>query len=169
MKVVFLEGIEGAREARGLVVVVDVFRAFSLAPLLASLKPKNLLAVSTTELATSIRENSDEPCILVGEVQGKKPKGFDFGNSPSEISAKLSKNRGHFEGKTIVHRSSNGTQGLLAATTSSSTSPSSSPSNFERGETTERVLTGSFVNISQRRFAGAECSRVECHQCDQHN
>jgi len=45
----------------------------------------------------------------MGEVQGRAPDGFDFGNSPFEISTI------DFRGKTIVQRTSAGTQGIVAA------------------------------------------------------
>jgi 2-phosphosulfolactate phosphatase len=45
----------------------------------------------------------------MGEVRGRAPDGFDFGNSPFEIS------NDDFGGKTIVQRTSAGTQGIIAA------------------------------------------------------
>ena len=53
-----------------------------------------------------------EMCIRdrMGEVSGKKPDGFDFGNSPSEI-ADLD-----FSGKTIIQSTRAGTVGVASAT-----------------------------------------------------
>jgi len=45
----------------------------------------------------------------MGEVRGRAPDGFDFGNSPFEISGV------DFHGKTIIQRTSAGTQGIIAA------------------------------------------------------
>ena len=45
----------------------------------------------------------------MGEVHGKPQPEFDFGNSPFEISAV------DFTGKTIIQRTSAGTQGIVAA------------------------------------------------------
>jgi 2-phosphosulfolactate phosphatase len=45
----------------------------------------------------------------MGEVRGQAPDGFDFGNSPFEISGV------DFHGKTIIQRTSAGTQGIVAA------------------------------------------------------
>ena len=45
----------------------------------------------------------------MGEVRGRAPPGFDFGNSPFEVS------QADFRGKTIVQRTSAGTQGIVAA------------------------------------------------------
>jgi len=49
------------------------------------------------------------PWPSMGEVQGRAPPSFDFGNSPFEISAF------DFRGKTIIQRTSAGTQGIVAA------------------------------------------------------
>jgi 2-phosphosulfolactate phosphatase len=47
--------------------------------------------------------------LCMGEVGGKAPAGFDFGNSPFEVS------RVDVRGKTIIQRTSAGTQGITAA------------------------------------------------------
>jgi 2-phosphosulfolactate phosphatase len=47
--------------------------------------------------------------ICMGEVGGKAPADFDFGNSPFEISGV------DFGGQTIIQRTSAGTQGIVAA------------------------------------------------------
>jgi 2-phosphosulfolactate phosphatase len=44
----------------------------------------------------------------MGEVRGRAPDGFDFGNSPFEISSV------DFHDKTIIQRTSAGTQGIVA-------------------------------------------------------
>jgi 2-phosphosulfolactate phosphatase len=49
--------------------------------------------------------------ICMGEVGGKAPDGFDFANSPFENSGV------DFGGKTILQRTSAGTQGIVAAAT----------------------------------------------------
>jgi len=47
----------------------------------------------------------------MGEVRGRAPQGFDFGNSPFEVSTV------DFRGKTIIQRTSAGTQGIVEAAT----------------------------------------------------
>jgi len=47
----------------------------------------------------------------MGEVHGRAPDSFDFGNSPFEISGV------DFGGKRIIQRTSAGTQGIVAAGT----------------------------------------------------
>jgi 2-phosphosulfolactate phosphatase len=45
----------------------------------------------------------------MGEVRGRTPEGFDYGNSPFEVSAI------DFTDKTIIQRTSAGTQGIVSA------------------------------------------------------
>jgi 2-phosphosulfolactate phosphatase len=47
------------------------------------------------------------PSKAMGEVQGLRPKGFDFGNSPTYI------NEADLSGVTMIHRTSAGTQGVV--------------------------------------------------------
>ena len=103
--------LAGAQAARGLSVVIDVFRAFSCAPLLFSMGIEKGILVSTPEEAITLKKE-DAALILVGEVDGAPISGFDFGNSPSQI---LKQAPAIFKGKTIVQRTSSGVQGALAA------------------------------------------------------
>lgn len=103
--------LEGAQTARGMAVIIDVFRAFTCEPLLFSLGIQKSILVSTPEEAFALKKNNDE-LVLIGEVEGIPIEGFDLGNSPSEI---LKKGKAFFAGKTVVHRTSSGVQGVLAA------------------------------------------------------
>ena len=47
--------------------------------------------------------------VCMGEVRGRAPDGFDFGNSPCEISGI------HFRWRDIIQRTSAGTQGIAAS------------------------------------------------------
>jgi 2-phosphosulfolactate phosphatase len=103
--------LEGAQSARGVAVIIDVFRAFTCAPLLFSLGIRKLILVATPEEAFAHRQQNNE-LLLLGEVDGIPVEGFDLGNSPSEI---LKKGEAFFKGKTVVQRTSSGVQGVLAA------------------------------------------------------
>ena len=116
--------LAGAQAARGVSVVIDVFRAFTCAPLLFSLGVEKGILVSTPEEALALKKENDTR-ILVGEVDGAPIPGFDFGNSPSQL---LKQDPAFFKGKTIVQRTSSGVQGALAAL-----------------ENSEEVLLGSFA------------------------
>ncbi len=121
MEVRILQLLEGARQARGLTVIIDVFRAFSAACYLFAAGARRILPVAEVEEARALKAQHPE-YLLVGEVGGRRPPGFDYGNSPSELE------RAELRGRTIVQRTSAGTQGLVQA----------------RGA--EELLTGAFVN-----------------------
>ncbi len=84
MRVIRSSLLEGARSARGIAVVVDVFRAFSCTPLLLSLGARHSLLVATPEEALALKAG-DKELVLIGEVGGVPVEGFDLGNSPSQI------------------------------------------------------------------------------------
>lgn len=70
--------------------------------------------VRTVEEAVALREAGIGQ-VCIGEVRGRAPDGFDFGNSPFEISGV------DFSGKTIIQRTSAGTQGIVEAATKART------------------------------------------------
>lgn len=115
---------EGAGSARGVTVIIDVFRAFTCTPLLFSLGIKDSTLVSTAEEAFALKRENPER-ILVGEIGGIPIEGFDVGNSPSQI---LRLGKDYFTGKSVVQRTSSGVQGALIAS-----------------ENAEEVLLGSFT------------------------
>jgi 2-phosphosulfolactate phosphatase len=102
--------LEGATQATGTVAVIDVFRAFTTAAVALANGASKIVMVGTVEEALALRDaGSGHVCI--GEVGGRAPDGFDFGNSPFEISGV------DFHGKTIIQRTSAGTQGIVEAAT----------------------------------------------------
>ena len=111
MEVTHTRLLEGAQTAKGVAVIIDVFRAFTCAPLLFSLGIQKSILVSTPEEAFALKEKNNE-LVLIGEVEGIPIDGFDLGNSPSEI---LKKGAAFFGGKTVVQRTSSGVQGVLMA------------------------------------------------------
>lgn len=116
-----LNFVEGARQATGLTVVIDVFRAFSTACYLFDQGARTIIPVGDIESARRLQEQNGE-FILIGERGGKKVAGFSYGNSPAEIEG------ANFAGRTIVHTTTNGTQGLVNTNSA------------------DEVITGSFVN-----------------------
>ncbi len=113
--------IEGAKQAKGLTVIIDVFRAFSLECYLYDMQVKQIRPVGTIEEAFSLKSRIPDS-ILIGERHGRKCDGFDYGNSPSTVS------REDVAGKTILHTTSAGTQGIVNAVHAS------------------EIITGSLVN-----------------------
>ncbi len=108
MNVQILQLIEGARAARGLTVVIDVFRAFSLEAYLLAAGAERVIPVSEVSLARSLKEENPS-LILAGERHGAILPGFDMGNSPSQLTGV------DVAGKTVIHTTSAGTQGIANA------------------------------------------------------
>ncbi|HET6161675.1 MAG TPA: 2-phosphosulfolactate phosphatase [Dongiaceae bacterium] len=106
--------LEGAARARGgAVAVIDVFRAFTSAAVALAEGAERIIMVGTVEEAQMLRaQGAGQLCI--GEVGGKAPPGFDFGNSPVEI-LEGSRRGAAFGGKTVIQRTGAGTQGIVAA------------------------------------------------------
>jgi 2-phosphosulfolactate phosphatase len=123
MKVEILEFIEGARKARGVAVIIDVFRAFSVACYAVDAGAVRIIATAEVSEALQLKKKYKNS-VLVGERDEKKIDGFDFGNSPTEII------KADLSGKTVIHTTTAGTQGLINAVKA------------------DAILTGSFVNAS---------------------
>lgn len=109
MNINVLHMIDGAKKATGTTVIIDVFRAFTVEAYCFSMGVEKIIPVGDAKIAYQLKEKNPE-YILVGERHGRKLPGFDCGNSPSEI-VKLD-----LEGKTIIHTTSAGTQGIVNAT-----------------------------------------------------
>jgi 2-phosphosulfolactate phosphatase len=121
MNIDILHLIEGARQARGLTVIIDVFRAFSTACYAVRNGAVGIIPVGDVELAYKLKkENPDH--ALMGERKGQKLPGFDYGNSPTEIQAV------DFSGQTVIQTTSAGTQG------------------FANAQNADELISGSFVN-----------------------
>lgn len=108
MKIVLDSLVEGARRASGTVVIVDVYRCFTTAAVAFSRGAARIVMVAEPDEALALRrEGVGELCV--GEVGGKRPPGFDFGNSPSELSS------ADLRGKTLIQSTTAGTVGVAAA------------------------------------------------------
>jgi 2-phosphosulfolactate phosphatase len=121
MEIKILQLLDGAREASGLTVIIDVFRAFSTACYVFDKGAAKIIPIGDIELAYQLK-NENPAYILVGERNEQKPPGFDFGNSPSQLL------EADLTGKTIVHTTSSGTQGIANA------------------KNADEIITGSFIN-----------------------
>lgn len=100
--------LEGATQATGAVAIIDVFRAFTTAAVVLANGASHIIMVSAVEEALALRDSGVGQCCM-GEVGGRAPPGFDFGNSPFEVSET------DFSGKVVIQRTSAGTQGIVAA------------------------------------------------------
>jgi len=114
------QNLDKAKE--GLVVVIDVLRAFTTACYAINNNPKDCIIVPDIDTAYKLKkENPDY--ILLGERDGFSIPGFDYSNSPAEMIDV------DFSNKTIVHTTTLGTRGIINAL-----------------KHTKKVITGSFVN-----------------------
>ena len=123
MDIRILELIEGAKRARGLTVIIDVFRAFSLECYLFARGARSILPVGDISEAYALKRE-DSSRVLIGERHGRRCEGCDFGNSPSQTAGF------DFTGRTVVHTTSAGTQGI------------------ENAKGASELLTGSLVNAA---------------------
>jgi 2-phosphosulfolactate phosphatase len=121
LNIKILHLIEGARQAKGLAVIIDVFRAFSTACYAVRNGAVEIIPVGDADLAYKLKEENPD-YVLMGERQGKMLPGFDYGNSPADIQDV------DFSGKTVIQTTSAGTQGFANATDA------------------DELISGSFVN-----------------------
>jgi 2-phosphosulfolactate phosphatase len=103
-----LDFIEGARRAKGMVVIIDVFRAFSVACYALDGGAAGIIATESPEEALRLKVNHRN-ALLAGERNERKIDGFDFGNSPTEII------KGDLNGRILIHCTTAGTRGLAVA------------------------------------------------------
>jgi len=108
MNIRILQLIEGAKAATGTTVVIDVFRAFSVEACFFALGAERIYPVGDSALAYRLKDQHPD-WILAGERHGKILPGFDTGNAPSLLEAL------NPAGKTVVHTTSAGTQGIANA------------------------------------------------------
>ncbi|MDR8394213.1 2-phosphosulfolactate phosphatase [Aliifodinibius sp. S!AR15-10] len=105
-------------------VVIDVLRASSTIVTALNSGAKGIIPVQDMDAAGKISINLDSPnFLLCGEKDGKKIEGYDLGNSPAEYSPETVK------GKTIIFKTSNGTQAIKRSTMS------------------KEILVGTFLNL----------------------
>lgn len=98
-----VEGVTGA------VVIIDVIRAFTTAAYAFGGGAKEIYLVATAEEALAFTRSHPD-VLAMGEDRGRRIDGFNFSNSPVEVS------RADLRGRTLVQRTSAGTQGVVAAT-----------------------------------------------------
>lgn len=99
-----VEGVNGARQARGVVVVIDVMRAFTTAAYAFAAGAVEIDLVSTVEEALAL------PGFRMGEVGGRLIPGFDHNNSPSQLIGQ------QLAGRRGVLRTGSGTRCVTEAT-----------------------------------------------------
>lgn len=108
MEVRHLAGIEGARSAKGVAIIIDTFRAFSTAAYAQAAGVGPHYLTDTFDRARDLAAQH-RGAVLCGESGGVKPDDFEIGNSPAEVLAN------DLEGRVFIQRTSAGTRCVLAA------------------------------------------------------
>lgn len=98
-------------DASGAHVAIDVIRAFTTAAYAFAAGAGRIVLADT--LDTALRFGAEYDAVVMGEEHGRKPDGFDYSNSPVLIAAT------DLDGRTVVQRTSAGTQGAYAARSAS--------------------------------------------------
>ena len=107
--------------ASGLVVVIDVIRAFTTAAFALQAGAQEIWLVRDVEEAFALRKQHPH-ALLMGEFGGLPIPGFDFGNSPSLLEGAV------LQGRLLIHRTGHGTAGVVLS------------------ESAEHILASSLVN-----------------------
>lgn len=118
-----VECLGGMRRAKGLIVVIDVFRSSTVGYFLVNNGVQEYLMADGLDLARELA--ASQGAKVVGEQRGVPVKDFDYGNSPTlfeNMDLSLEK---------LVHSTNAGTRGVVAA--------------CEKGD---EVIIGSFVNAA---------------------
>lgn len=102
MDIRIVKGVEGARHAEGVVVVIDVMRAFTTAAYAFH------AGIAEIELVATAEEAFAASGFRMGEIGGRLIPGFDHNNSPSQLIGRRLDGRG-------VLRTGSGTQCVVAA------------------------------------------------------
>lgn len=124
MEIFIKSFLEGAKNATGVAIIIDVFRAGNTIISCLTNGADYVLPVGTLQEAYHLKERYPDN-FLAGERKSYPPEGFDFGNSPSDASLI------NFDGKGVVLTTSSGTQGIVNAVNS------------------EEILVGTFANLTK--------------------
>ena len=98
----------GAARAEGIAVIIDVCRAYSLECFAFDRGAACIYPIAGLEEAYAMKRSHPD-YLLAGERRGRMAPGFDFGNSPAQLE------HARLEGRTLIHTTSAGTQGIAAA------------------------------------------------------
>ncbi len=101
--------LETCHTATGLVVVIDVLRAFTTAAYAFAAGAKTIFLVGNVEEALALRKNTPNSLIM-GEVEGLPVDSFDLNNSPTQLVDQ------DFRSRQLIQRTSAGVQGVVRST-----------------------------------------------------
>ena len=116
-----VECLAGAERARGLVVIVDVFRSTTLGCFIAAGGAAEYIVTDSLDKARAMA--AERGGKVVGELENVSTDEFDYMNSPALLLDK------DIHGQTLIHVTNAGTRGLMVC------------------ENADEVIMGSFVNV----------------------
>jgi len=114
VEIVHATGIEGARDARGVVVVIDVLRSFTVSAYALAGGSRECLLVSTVAEARRLARDIPD-AVICAEENALPIPGIDVSNSPTQVAA------AHMHGRTLIQRSTAGTPVIAAVRTEEGT------------------------------------------------
>lgn len=109
MKFLITQGHQPPANPQGITVVIDVIRAFTTCFHAFRQGAVCIWPVATAEEAFYRREQHHPQALLAGEIKALPIPGFDFGNSPAEVS------RIDLVQRELILRTTNGVAATLAA------------------------------------------------------
>jgi 2-phosphosulfolactate phosphatase len=101
--------LDDCHTASDVVVVIDVCRAFTTAAYAFGAGAQRIYVTGAVEEALDLKRRIPG-ALAMGEVEGEYIPGFDFGNSPVELSG------ANLSGRVLIQRTSAGTQGIVRST-----------------------------------------------------
>lgn len=131
--------VAGAAAAQGVAIIIDVFRACSLVAHALAAGAERVIPVASIDEARELKAQHPD-WWLVGERHARPLPGFDCGNSPTQVL------RLPLAGRTLIHTTHAGTQGLRAAAAAGAV-----------------VYTGALVNAAATVAAVRALSPSEVH------
>lgn len=100
--------LDGARQATGTAIIIDVYRAYTTAAVAFQRGAEKIILVASVAEALDLRARGLGD-LCMGEQDSIKPPEFDFGNSPYQLS------QADVRGKTLIQSTSAGTKGATTA------------------------------------------------------
>lgn len=108
MRIEHAGGIAGARSARGVVVVIDVLRAFTVSAVALDRGATECRLVGTVAEARTLAK-SIAGAVISAEEEGDPVPGIPISNSPTQML------EADIAGRTLLQRTTSGVQSVLAA------------------------------------------------------
>ena len=102
MEIIHAIGVEGARQARGIAVVIDVLRSFTVSAYALAGGARECRLVTTTDEARALAASAPG-AVICAEEDGLPVQGIAISNSPTQIREI------DLNGRVLVQRSSAGT------------------------------------------------------------